>query len=503
MVTAQPMWQGLSVTFWTVRRSQIHNWAVLGTVLVVAGCGGKSGSTRAAQSVRHADGLTSKTSLEDHAARGPDWGMPEEENEKTSCYEKCGAWIRRAESFYAQAKKRKEGSSRRAAYARAGDAYELAWRGCSLSQPQGEDLGCEGANEVIPRMLECFEQSGKDSKFIFALLVAGDRRWRLDGGALDIEALRAAAGRAETRAVRSPKDPKALDGLEAATYARIAVADDAKASSDLTLLRQLGGKDELERVTLLAITLAAHHNDGTKHQQALRALGRLPQASKKRVKVLWHSEKGRAHAGMKQDAAAKRSFESMLGQWAQLSGEPVGKLGQAQPAPMQGRERVVEAVGAAHFYAGELLRRQADSMKFPLYRGAKTVAGTRTFLNESVGPYVRKRQKLLIEADVAYDKVAQIKPVAPGRYLVASTKSMGQMWASFVDDVVQSPMPAHVEKDEAVAQEYRRTLQESMQPIEERAVRAFRVCWDAAKQFRIEGDAKPCEAWLRDHAAHE
>ena len=67
---------------------------------------------------------------------------------------------------------------------------------------------------------------------------------------------------------------------------------------------------------------------------------------------------------------------------------------------------------------------------------------------------------------------------------------------------VDSPLPPHVAKDESLAAGYRKTLEESMKPVQEKARRAFTVCRDTARDLRIEDDyAKKCEAWLDAHPA--
>ena len=464
-----------------------------------AACGGGPAPKTPETADEHAS--ASQTDQE-QSASGADWGSTDA-TPAASCYEKCGELIRRADGLYAQAETRGNGPSRSGAFKRAGDAYVLAWRGCSLSLPNGEDLGCEGAKQVVSRMVTAFGQGEDDSQRVFSLLVAHDRRWRADGAAsADASELRSIAERGETKA-KSAKDKATIDGLAAATYARIAAGDSAEAARDLALFGKLARKDAPEEFAMLTIALASYLNDAGTHQQALGVLGSPPSNQPARVSILWHSEQGRAQAGLKRDAAAQRSFSSVIQTW---NGMPKDKglaqqLGRAMPWPMQGRERVVEAVGAAHFHAGEVLRARAQSMPFPRYKGPKSMEGASAFLNESVGAYVRDRQKLQLEADAAYNRVSEIKPVPPPRYLVASAASIGEMWASLADDVIRSPLPPYIAEEEDLANGYRRSLEESMKPIQDKARRAFTICRDTAREVRLEDDqAAKCARWLSDHS---
>lgn len=460
-------------------------------VAVCSACGGAGSSPKDARG----DVDESSPAAEGEQAN---WGAaePAAEKREPKCYAKCGELIHRAGALYAQAERRKKDAS--GAFERAGDAYVLAWRGCSLALHGGEDLECEGARDVVPRLVQSYDRAGDDEKMVFAILIAKDRRWSEADAALDSK-LSEIAGRLESQAKQSPKDDRVAAGLASAAYARMVLGDGQRAAQDAASFIKLRGKSDPEEAALVAVAMAAHHNDQGEYRQALAVLSAPPGQVPERVTVMWHAERGRAHAGLKQEAEATRSFERALQAWQPLAQDPQlrDKLGPAKPAPMQDRERVVESVGAAHFHAGEVQRARAATVKVPTYRGPKSVAGVATFVNEAIGPFVRERQKVLLEAESAYQKVSEIKPVPPPRYLVASAASIGAMWAQLARDVETSPVPSHLTGDEAEG--YRRTLRESMKPVVDKARRAFTICRDSAARMGIDGEhADACAAWLRE-----
>ncbi len=428
------------------------------------------------------------------------WGREEpteQEGKPAPCFARCAELIQKADDLFRQASTQNDAAQRPHAHAKAGEAYVSAWRGCSLETPGGVDLTCEGAPRVVPRMVEAFRESGQPHRLIFASLVARDRRWRGQNVPSE-EDLTNAALRAEDAYANKPDAPDARDVIRMASYARIALGQAPLAAKDMALFAKGASKAEKEEHTAMRIALACALNDAADAVAAQRMLGAPAPDPSSKLLPFWHAEIGRASAGQKRDAAASQAFRKVLETWQAIPPADVrGFLGSAEPWPMIDRERRVEAIGAAHFFFAEQARAKADAIPFPKYKGPATVAGVTDFVNTSIGPYVRDRQARLIEADDAYRKVSEVRPVAPARWVVASASRVGQMWAGFARDVTDSPAPAPVAKDPEVEQGYRRTLRESMVPVVEKARRAFVVCRDAADRSRIDDDfSRACSSWL-------
>jgi hypothetical protein len=430
------------------------------------------------------------------------WGReePTEQDSKPApCFARCAELIQKADDLFRQAGAEKDASRRPHAHAKAGEAYVSAWRGCSIETPGGEDLTCEGAPRVVPRMLEAFRESDRPHRLVFATLVARDRRWRGESVPSE-EDLTEATQRAENAHASKPDVPDARDVIRMASYARVALGHTSPATKDMALFAKGASKADKEEHTAMRIALAAKLNDGTDHAAAQRVLGATPDPSS-RLMPVWHAEIGRASAGQKRDAAASQSFRKVLETWQAIAPADLRqRLGSAEPWPMVDRERMVEAVGAAHFFFAEQARAKADNMPFPKYKGPGTVTGVTDFVNTSVGPYVRDRQARLLEADDAYRKVSEVRPVAPARWVVAAASRVGQMWVGFARDVADSPAPAPVAKDADLEEGYRRTLRESMVPVVDKARRAFVVCRDAAERSRIDDEfSRACSSWLAEN----
>ena len=466
----------------------------LGSILAGAACAGSSTPPPASA---HADNTP--------ASPPPDWGRdaPHEGSgtptDTKSCFAKCGEHIKSADALFERARALDEGPARARAHQRAGEAYVNAWRGCSLGVG-GEDIACEGAATVVPRMVTSFTGTSGVDRSIFALLVARDRRWRAESDVPSDTALTDAAEKAEKSATDHPDAPASKDAVRAAAYARIALGQVPLATRDIADFRRMAGKAALQEATLLSVAMAASHNDAGKHADALRMLGAAP-ANPPRLLMLWHAEQGRASQGLRRSQQAAQAFRRVLDTWQALPQAELRKLlGGAEPSPMLGRESVVAAVGAATFFFADQLREKAGSAPIPKYKGPNTVTGASAYINEVISPYVRERQARLLEADEAFLKVSEIKPVPPTRWVVASASRIGQMWSAFANDIANSAAPPHVAKDPELEAGYRKTLQESMKPIVDKARRAFQVCRDTAQRARLDDDfSRACDTWLREH----
>jgi hypothetical protein len=474
--------------------NRIHTQHLVLLAATVA-CGGAPSSAGTATT-------TPTASAEPTAASTESWGREEpaeQERKPAPCFARCAELIQKADDLFRQAGTEKDASRRPHAHAKAGEAYVGAWRGCSLETPGGEDLACEGAPRVVPRMLEAFRESDRPHRLIFATLVARDRRWRTESAPSD-EDLTEATTRAENAHANKPDAPDARDMIRMASYGRIALGNASPATKDMALFAQGASKAEKEEHSAMRIALASKLNEATDHAAAQRVLGTTPPGPSSRLLPVWHAEVGRASAGQKREAAASQSFRKALDAWQAIPPADLRqRLGSAEPWPMVDRERMVEAVGAAQFFFAEQARAKADGMPFPKYKGPGTVTGVTDFVNTSIGPYIRDRQARLIEADDAYRKVSEIRPVAPARWVVASASRVGQMWAAFARDVADSPLPAPVAKDPDVEEGYRRTLRESMVPVVDKARRAFVICRDAADRSRVDDEfSRACSRWLTE-----
>jgi len=466
--------------------------------LGAAGCGGATGP--AADTPAGEEGAEKPSSEEPEAL-----GDRAAAKRGGKCFEQCAEYIEDAGALLGQAQALDGAEKAQVAlFTRSGDAFVRAWRGCDLRLPRGEDLSCKGADHVLPKMVAAYAGAHRPDRLVYAYLVALDERWRNDAGELATEApgkLRQAAAKAAEVAQADPKAAHAAESMAAAVYGMLCLDEVSEAERLAARHVKLFRRSAPESVSLVAAALAAYFNDREQWQEALDALSGATSPSRAKhppAKILWHSEKGRALAGAGRAGAAAREFRRVRGSWRTPDPKDPSKLvGRQEPAPMLGRERVVDAVGAANLYLAEPLRKKADALGPPRYRGAQTPAGVEKYIGGALAQWAHRRQRLIAAASKAYERVLQIRPVPPPRWVVAAQAQIGRMWDRFAEDMVSVALPPKLASDEGTQSAFEKALQGSAKPAREQARRAFEACQKTAENADVDSPhADACREWL-------
>lgn len=476
---------------------------LLSAVVTMLACAGAAPGARSAGPTHGAAGDADEgdAPLDDDPAASTEKAL--------GCDDRCATRIDQAAALLERARAAGDAPNVEVAYRHAGDGFVEAWRGCDLSVRTGEDRGCQGAATVIARMAEAFERAKRDDGAIFAYLAALDPRWRVDGDPTASKApaeLARLAAQAEERARREPKAAGVAEGLVAAAHARLALDEDTAAVDDATQHRRLYARQHRDDVALVAVAIAAHYLERESWQQALAALSPATRPANPKAPylgVLWHSTRGQALAGLGREAAARQEFSRALKLWRPPGrGNVAAVIGRAKPLPMQGRERVVDAVGAALFFSAEQKRKRASTPAMPGYRGPATVKGVNGYVQKDVAAWASRRNERVLEAHAAYGQISQIPPVPPPRWVVAAAAATGELWAEFAEAFTQAPVPAAVQNDTELSEAWSRATTEASAPLQAKARRAFEVCRKAARRYAID-DARSsrCADWLSAHPA--
>jgi hypothetical protein len=101
-----------------------------------------------------------------------------------------------------------------------------------------------------------------------------------------------------------------------------------------------------------------------------------------------------------------------------------------------------------------------------------------------VADWMKKRRGLDDEAEQAYRKVTDIRPVPPPRWVIASAAEVGTMLEALVTDLDTVPVPPAIQKDPTLLAAYRDALRDALAPQRERAKAAYRVCQGMAEKFQ-------------------
>ena len=370
---------------------------------------------------------------------------------------------------------------------RAAKGFERAWRHCLLRVPDGADLDCEGARELVPRFIEASTLAEDLPRQVLAYLVAQDPRWRIPASAPATaqieEGLRSAAENGEQQGQNASRDNPAPAALVAASYARLALGEVEHAEQDRARLSRSHQQTHGTEIALVSVSIAKHHID---HQHYQRALLQLPAGSPPddstplRLRVLWYGTRARALLGAGNPIPAEREAQRVV-QWWEAETNPTSAVGGAAPAPMEGREAVVDAVGVARFVLAEARARSVTRLGPPRFAGPPTHEGAARFLDTQVRQWAEKKQQALLAVADELDKLRSIQPVPPVRWMVAGQTRLGELRADFADQLLSISLPEKLAANASERQAFERALSGSAQPVLAGAKQAFATCVDLSR----------------------
>jgi hypothetical protein len=173
--------------------------------------------------------------------------------------------------------------------------------------------------------------------------------------------------------------------------------------------------------------------------------------------------------------------------------------------------KALDAVGEAMFFAAEERKKQkVDSLPFPVYKGSGKKDDVLKYMNTSVKPWVQKKQDAIEDVDKEYQKITELQPVPPPRWVIAAASRAGLMWGDFVDDFRKAPYPKDWDKKgfvpgtgdtlswAEVKANYLEHLDESSEPIKrDKAKPALKRCLDDSVKYQYFDEfSRDCEKWL-------
>jgi len=481
---------------------------ILGCAMgLAAGCGPRATARDAAASDHAA--ATSAAASADRAASTDPNATAKTGEQAASCFDKCRERLADADKLQAKADALGDAPNVTLAWAQAGDAYLRAWRSCDLRDPAGSDRTCAGASALVASMAKTYAKAARVDGEMLANLIAIDARWHGLGAELEpkaLDELRQLASRAEQQPAAEKGAAPSAAALETAVYARLALDDSSAAQHDADTYQKLfGSKHPAELAQLGAAIAAAELRRGAfdKALGALPAATILSRAKDARATILWHGQKGLALAGLGRAGAARGEFAEVLRTWGPEGPRDVAALvGPPWPAPMLDREAVVDAVGAALLQAGEDKAEQARKLEMPPYKGKAETTAVNDYVKGPVADWIRSRQQAVADAQRAYVRVREIKPVPPPRWVVAAAAATGQAWVDFAAAFTQAPMPPAVANDAELAAAWTNATAEASKQVLANGRAAFEACRQAAKTYGLSDDRSAmCEKWLTEHPA--
>lgn len=399
---------------------------------------------------------------------------------------------------------------------------------------------CEKLDEIVENAARAFQAAHLIASATRARMIllnptyrmdkselARDAMFRIGGNYQAIAVYDAAADWYERYAKENPHRKTCVGGascdaatsLKDAITIRLELGQEDEAVADVKAFQKDYGSSAPTDSAQIAFAIGAHYADKEDWEDARKALsgsmGTLSKAPPD-IQLQAHATFARALMHLKQEANARGEYAKVRAIWGDGSGVQA-KLADAYKSESDDQRqrrlgKALDAVGEAMFYAAEEKKKaKVDSITFPAYHGSGTKDDIQKYTVKTLKPWVDKKQAAIAEVDAEYQKVTELQPVPPPRWVIAAASRAGLMWGGFVDEFRKAPTPKEWDKSPnaivpgtgdltwgEVKRTYLEHLDEASEPIKrDKAKPALKRCLDDSVKYQYFDEySRDCEKWL-------
>jgi tetratricopeptide (TPR) repeat protein len=390
---------------------------------------------------------------------------------------------------------------------------------------------CEKLDEIVENAARAFQAGHLIASAIRARMVLLNPTFRMEKTELAKQAMYRIGGNWQAIAVydqaadwyeryarenaRRENGDKALSD---AIVLRLGLGQEDQAVADVSEYKKDYGNTNATETAQIAFAIGAHYADKEDWDSARKtlsgAMGTLEKAPPD-IQVQAHATLARAMLHLKAQAPAKGEYAKVRSLWGDGS-QAMAKIQDAYKSEGEDQRtrrigKALEAVGEAIFYAAEEKKHdKVDSVPFPAYKGPGTKDDIKKYMDKTLMPWVQKKQAAIEDVDKEYQRLTELQPVPPPRWVIASASRAGLMWGNFVDDFRRAPYPKDWDKKgfvpgtgdtlswSEVKANYLEHLDEASEPIKrDKAKPALKRCLDDSVKYQYFDEySRDCEKWL-------
>ncbi len=389
---------------------------------------------------------------------------------------------------------------------------------------------CEKLDEIVENAARAFQAGHLVASAIRARMVLLNPQYRMEKTELAKDAMFKIGGNWQAIAVydqasdwyeRYAKEnahrKDADKALSDAIVLRLGLGQEDQAVSDVAQYKKDYANTNANETAQIAFAIGAHYADKEAWDDARKALsaamGTLDKAPPD-IQVQAHATLARALLHLKSNGS-KAEYDRVRKIWGDGSAAQVKisdaykSEGEDQRAHRIGKS--LDAVGEAEFFASEDRKHdKVDSIPFPVYKGPGTKDDIKKYMDKTLMPWVQKKRTAIEDIDQDYQKITELQPVPPPRWVIAAASRAGLMWGNFVDDFRRAPYPKDWDKKgfvpgtgdtlswSEVKADYLEHLDEASEPIKrDKAKPALKRCLDDSVKYQYFDEySRDCEKWL-------
>ena len=413
-------------------------------------------------------------------------------------------------------------------YQDAGKAYFKLWETYGAEplrankQPQ-----CEKLEEIVYNAAEAFQAGRLIASAIRARMVLLNPQYRMESTELAKDAMYKIGGNWQAIAVydlaaewyekyaKAYKDRKGADtALADAIRLRLGLGQEDLAIADAHAFQGNYGSRNPNQAAQIAFAIGAHYSEQEKWDDCRKALqssmGVIDKAPPD-VTLQAHATLGRCLDRMRAYPGSRDQYSKVRAIWGKDGSDALAKIKSAYSGEDEGSiqrrdGKALDAIGEALFIAADdEKRKKVDVLPFPIYTGNGTMQDVKDHIEKKVGPWLKKKYEAIDTVDKEFQKITDLQPQPPPRWVIASASRAGLMWGDFVTEFRRAPIPAAWAKDSEMRGVYYDGLDAKSEPLKrDKAKPALKKCLDVAVQFQYFDEySRACEKWLSQNYKSE
>jgi len=405
-------------------------------------------------------------------------------------------------------------------FEKGGKAYFELWEKYGATPLRNnQQPTCEKLDEIVENAARAFQAGHLVASAIRARMVLLNPQFRFDKTELAKDAMYKIGGNWQAIAVydqasdwyeryakENPKRHDADKALSDAIVLRLGLGEEDQAVADVKDYQKNYGNSNSVETAQIAFAIGAHYADKEDWESARKALqgamATLDRAPPD-IQVQAHATLARAMTHLKAHAQAKPEYDRVRKVWGDGTAAQA-KIQDAYKSESDDQRahrlgKALDAVGEAMFFSAEDSKKtKVDTLPFPAYKGPATKDDILKYMDKKVKPWVQKKQAAIDEVDKEYQKITDLQPVPPPRWVIAAASRAGLMWGTFVDEFRAAPIPKEWAKDNEIRGTYYEHLDEASQPVKDHQAKpALKRCLDDSVKYQYFDEySRDCEKWL-------
>jgi tetratricopeptide (TPR) repeat protein len=414
-------------------------------------------------------------------------------------------------------------------YRKAGELYLELWEKYGREACEKNDkAGCARNDEVLYNAARAFQAGRRLAKAISVRRTLINPKYNLHETALGRKAVYEIGGNYQAIAVyeeaaswyerfatESPKDEKAASALSDAVVLRLGLGQETEAIRDADQF-QKSFSNKAAEAAQIAFAVGAHYADRGDWANAAKrlsgAIGQIDKNATLDVQIQAHALLGRVYDKQRNASKAKGEYDRVRSTWKDPQAmvakiQAIGGADESEGVKLRRLTKVLTAVGEAYFFFAEEKKAVVDRIVFPEYKGSGERKEVEDFVNTKVVDWQKKKRAAVEEADKEYQKVLELQPSPPPRWVIAAGSRVGQMKGKFVAEFRAAPIPKDWKQNgpspfgdvlwEEIRGAYYAKLDEVSEPDKLAAKAAYKTCLDRSVKYQYFDEfSRSCEQWL-------